>query len=290
MRIIVLLTLLAVMPVYRLMAQEQKTMKSYRSSISGIVYTLGDTLTIGTQLNNLAELKFEGYSAIYGINDNGDYHPVASDLNREKAIIDSIYPNDRFSNEAFSGKTLFQLRLLNGLEIYVVIDDAIKEKEIVVLANDDYLKGFRMLDSKMKADLSSINSKDTMYVILPVHFKEYNFEKNVFPVAYSEKGYTKKASGIVFLNFDDFSEIPIAKERAKFFNAANELTPMGTRSAYVAVMFVIDKIESAESTTIGFERNNEKAENNMVYHVKIKGVHCIDSPSLYYNYLGAVWK
>ena len=290
MRITLLLLSLVFMPLVGVIAQEQQTKKSYHSSISDVVYKIGDTLTIGTLGNDLTELKSKGYSTLYSINDNGEYFRLKKDLSREKAIIDSIYAQDKSSNKAFKGKTVFQLRLLIGLIVYVNIDDAIKEKEIVVFANDDYLKGFRSLDTKMKTELSSINSRDTMYVVLPVYLKDYNFEKNIFPVTYSETGYARKTPRIVFLNFDDFSSIPISKERAEFFEAANELTPMGTRSALVAVMFVVDKIESVEPITDHFDRMNEKIENNIVFHVSIKGLHCLDHSSLYYNYLGSVWK
>jgi hypothetical protein len=290
MRKNLVITFLGTLSICMVISQELKTMKSYHSSVSDIVYAIGDTLTIGSHLNSLEEQKMEGYSAIYGKNDEGDYHPITSDLNREKALIVSMYPNDKYLNAVFRGRTVFLLRLLNGLQVYVAIDDAIKEKEIVVFENDDYLNGFKMLDEKIKADLSSINSNDTLYIVLPVFLKEYNIEKNVFPVAYTETGYSRKAPGLVFLNFDDFSAIPISKERAAFFNAANELTPMGTRSAYVAVLFVINNIEIVEQISTDLENNNEKTESNLVYHVTIKGMHCIDSPNLYYNYLGATWK
>lgn len=145
------------------------------------------------------------------------------------------------------------------------------------------------LDSINKL-LQDTDLGDTMILILPMELGDYSFKTGEFPVVQSYYKYSESIyyplskERFNFVNFSQFSSIKVPEKKAEFFASTTQKSYEGTRSAYAILKIIPIEVKS-ELKTGGM--NLGSSEYRMTeYNFKILELHCVDSPSLYYNYIG----
>lgn len=137
---------------------------------------------------------------------------------------------------------------------------------------------------------STVDQKDTMVIILPVSLGSYSFEKGSFPVVESIQKYSKKVNFafsneyLSFVNFSNFSEVIVSKDRAEYFVNSTKKQYDETRTAFVIIKATLEDLSIQEKS--GGMNIDDRPTITIDYSFKITELHCVDHSALYYNYLG----
>lgn len=137
---------------------------------------------------------------------------------------------------------------------------------------------------------STVDQKDTMLIILPVSLGNYSFEKETFPVVESFQKYSEKVNFafsneyLSFVNFTNFSEVIVSKDRAEYFANSTKKQYDDTRPAFVIIKSTLEDLSIQEKS--GGMNIDDRPIITINYSFKIAEMHCVDHSALYYNYLG----
>ena len=158
---------------------------------------------------------------------------------------------------------------------------------------------------QLQKAVKNIQEDKTYYVIFKDKVGNYNFETNTFPIAWENNGMImlddfweslakKNLSGaidltdlrIYFRNSDEFSELPLSPQRARYFvdhrkSANGDID----RSIYFLIQFNVKEMVGAEN----FQRKIlNPGEKYLMY--EIKRIDFFEDSSCRYNYLSTLKK
>lgn len=254
--------------IQKIYSNKENTIREFRNSVVlEVVTTENKTLfiPIDKALSSKEVIVYPNYVEIDGLlpfnSQNATILSIKSEnLSKEEAMLKYIYKMDSKKYDEWKN------------------NEFVYEKEKASYINT--------IDSLF----STVDQKDTMVIILPVSLGSYSFEKGSFPVIESFQKYSKKVNFafsneyLSFVNFTNFSEVIVSKDRAEYFANSTKKQYDDTRPAFVIIKSTLEDLSIQEKS--GGMNIDDRPTITINYSFKIFEMHCVDHSALYYNYLG----
>lgn len=233
------------------------------------------------------ELRMEGFDNLF--------IPI------DKAILSKevvLFPNPNSTSEHlpfnFQTANILQInaKKLSPESAMLTYIEKLEPKKFQEWKNNEFL--YETQKEKYINDVDSVlqivNIGDTFILVLPVELGSYNFDSNSFPVveSFSKFGETVEFAlskdKLSFLNFTNYTSIPVPRNKAEYFANTCSTSYHGTRSAFVILYIEATGIIFSEEQ--GGINIGSNIRNVVEYSLSIIDLSCVDSEALYYNYLG----
>lgn len=121
-------------------SQYYELLDSYSSKYSNCEFAVGDTVVIGSSLSH--RNKTIAYKSIYYLDKQSQsFRNLRDDYSRKSGLIEKIYLNG--NNSSFPNKTVIEISLESEEPLFIVVDEAIENKEIVIYPLEVGLNRFK---------------------------------------------------------------------------------------------------------------------------------------------------